>query len=287
MKIPKYWAQQVRPAQGPDGKRFRLSAWRWSDTSTDEAKDLAQARVVDLVARVTRGETLDRYSYGDRPLREETIQSLPGAGGKELGVITRNGYGALVLNAAQAMFVDVDFQEDAPGVRLASQIRKLVGQGGKAAPTQEVREVDNIRQWAARNPGLGIRVYRTAGGLRGLITNQVFNPSDPDAQGILKELNGDPLYVKLCRDQDCFRARLSPKPWRCGIGNPAWRFPFQDAATESKFRAWEEKYKVASTKYAVCRLVAQIGSTEVIPDIEPVLSAHDQWCRPESKLQLA
>ncbi len=60
----------------------------------------------DLADRVQRGETLNRYSHGERPLREERIQTVAGGGSRGSGVITRNAYGAVVLNATQAMFVD-------------------------------------------------------------------------------------------------------------------------------------------------------------------------------------
>jgi hypothetical protein len=284
MKIPKYWAQSVQSAQNPDGSWFRLSSWQWSDSSTDQASQSALARVKELVDRVTRGETLNRYSYGERPLREESIQSVSGARNKELGVITRNAYGALVLNATQAMFVDIDFQDEAPAARLSAQLRKLTG---KTAPTQEETISDGIRQWAANNPGIGIRLYRTYGGLRGLITSEVFSPSDENTQEILGELSNDTLYVKLCRDQDCFRARLSPKPWRCGMEKPPSRFPWQDIKSELEYRSWEEKYKAAASRYGVCRLITQIGSTEVHPDVEPILSLHDQWCCSDHDVQLA
>jgi hypothetical protein len=284
MKIPKYWAQASQSVQVPGGKWFKLSTWRWSDSGTDEATQAALARVNDLVARVQRGEALNRYSYGERPLREETIQAVTDGGNRESGVITRNAYGAAVLNAAQAMFFDIDFDPQGPGASLSAGLRKLTG---KTTPSEEQQLVAKIQQWAANNPGLGIRIYRTYGGLRGLITNELFDPADDSALEILRELNSDSLYTKLCRDQGCFRARLSPKPWRCGIGKPPSRYPWEDNRAELEYRSWEEKYKAASSKYAVCRLISQIGSPEVHPDIEPILSTHDRWCCPDRNLQLA
>jgi hypothetical protein len=284
MKIPKYWAQASQSVQDPEGKWFKLSTWRWSDSSTDDATQVAQARAKDLADRVQRGDTLNRYSYGERPLREEIIQAVAGGGSRELGVITRNAYGATVLNATQAMFVDIDFEPQSPAASMSAGLRKLAG---KTTPSQEDKVVAGIQQWAANNPGLGIRIYRTFGGLRGLITNELFNPADESAMGILRELNADSLYTKLCRDQDCFRARLSPKPWRCGIGRPPSRYPWEDARSELEYRAWEEKYKAAGSNYAVCRMLTQIGSPEVHPDIELILSLHDQWCCSDRNLQLA
>ncbi len=284
MKIPKYWAQAIQSVRDPRGKWLKLSSWRWSDSSADEARQLALARVKELVDRVQRGETLNRYSYGERPLREETIQTVAGDGSRELGIITRNAYGALVLNAAQAMFVDIDFEPEAPGATLAAQFRKL---SGRATPSREERAVADVQEWAGRNPGVGIRVYRTSGGLRGLITNELFDPAKESTLEILRELNSDTLYTKLCRDQECFRARLSPKPWRCGIGKPPSRYPWEDTRSELKYRSWEERYKAASSKYAVCKLLTQLGSMEVHPDIAPILSVHDQWCLSDRSLQLA
>jgi hypothetical protein len=284
VKIPKYWARAVQSAKNPEGSWFRLSSWQWSDSSTDEAQRSASARVNELVDRVTSGETLNRYSYGERPLRQETIQSVTGDGKKELGVITRNAYGALVLNAAQAMFVDIDFVPEAPGARVSAQFRKLTG---KVAPSQEEQISEGIRQWAARNRGIGIRLYRTYGGLRGLITSEAFDPGDQDTQAILQELSNDTLYVKLCKDQACFRARLSPKPWRCDMERPPSRFPWPDSKSELEYRSWEAKYKAASSRYDVCRVITQIGNTEVHPDVHPILSVHDQWCCSDHNLQLA
>lgn len=285
MKIPKYWAQASQSVQDEEGQWLKLAAWRWSDASTDEARQLAQARVQEIVAKVQRGETLNRYSYGERPLREETIQAINSTENKELGIITRNAYGALVLNATQAMFIDIDFEEEGVGSSLAAQLRKLSGRA--APPTQEQRVLQSLQQWTARNPGVGLRVYRTAGGVRGLITNELFDPTQDRTQQILREFNSDPLYTKLCRDQQCFRARLSPKPWSCDIESPPARYPWEDARAETNYRVWEERYNNAASRYDVCRLLAQIGSTEVHPEIEPILSAHDQWCCSGRDLQLA
>src|SRR5512142_2955545 len=109
MKIPAFWAKESLPATGPHGKRYFFDTWGWSDMSADDARQKAEARVKELVAKVQRGETLNRYSYGERPLREEVLRAVPGEGGREAGIITRNAYGAQVLNVTDAMFVDMDF----------------------------------------------------------------------------------------------------------------------------------------------------------------------------------
>lgn len=268
MRIPKYWARESASVKSPTGGWFKLEPWRWSDVSIADAQQAAHARLVDLSARVARGETLNRYSYGDRPLREEIVSGIP-ALPEEAALVTRNGYGVLVLNAAQAMFIDIDFPE---------------GQGGI---TLQERSLVRIGQWIDKNPGLALRVYRTYGGLRALVTNTLFDPLQDSSLAILRALDADPLYIKLCREQACFRARLSPKPWRCKSAKPPARYPFADAKTETSYRAWQAKYEAAASRYAVCQLLKQFGSAEVHPEIAPILAAHDAACLSSRPLQLA
>lgn len=270
MRIPKYWAQESKSVRDPRGKWMKLAIWQWSAQSIVDARQQALARVNQLLARVQNGETLNRYSYGERPLREEILEGVTGDRGQEVAVITRNAYGAAVLNAANAMFIDVDFKDEGKSSLPLPKLR------GSAAPSQEQRGLAHFEHWAARNVGLGVRVYRTAGGLRGLITNELFDPTQESALQILRELESDPLYIRLCREQGCFRARLSAKPWRCGMFKPPSKYPWENVSIELRYRAWEEKYKAAASRYTACRLLKQIGNPEVHPDIAPVLAIHDQ-----------
>ena len=70
---------------------------------------LASERLRHLIGRVQQSLELERsYAYGTRPLREEIIQEIHSRAGDITGIVTRNSYGCLVLNTAEAMFVDVD-----------------------------------------------------------------------------------------------------------------------------------------------------------------------------------
>ncbi len=269
MKIPRYWAQESKSVQDLYGKWLKLAVWQWSDESTVHAKLQAVARIGALVAKLQNGESLNRYSYGERPLREEVLQAVSTDRGQEAGVITRNPYGVAVLNTVNAMFVDIDFADEHP------------------SPAAEQRAMASVENWVARNVGLGLRVYRTAAGMRGLITNELFDPTKDSTLAMLRELGCDPLYVRLCRDQGCFRARLTAKPWRCHVTKPPSRYPWENADAERRYRAWEQKYKAASAKYAACRLLKQIGNPEVHRDIAPVLAMHDQTTGIDTKLPLA
>ena len=282
MKIPKHWAQGVKSTTDFAGQTYTFSCWQWSDLSVGDAQAKADARAGVIVDKLAAHETLNRYAYGDRPMREEIRQVVDGPAKKELAIVTRNAYGALVLNAAQAMFIDIDFPDKNPG---GGGLRRLFG--GGAPPDPEQVHVQRVEAWAARRPDLGMRIYRTFGGLRCLITNVPFDPAERDAQSILQDLRSDPLYIRLCQAQECFRARLTPKPWRCGVYQRPPRYPWPDTPTEMLFRDWESKYEAASAHYAVCRLVKEIGPREVHPEIEPVLTLHDQLACSMYNLNLA
>lgn len=284
MKIPKYWAKGIQTAQGADGKTVTFTCWRWSEMSVDDARLAANSRAKELAWKLANGQKLDRYSYGERPLREEITEAITDGGGRELALVTRNGYGALVLNAARAMFIDIDFEEEK---QKGSLVRGLFGPGEKKAPTQEARIVAGVEEWTRKQPGLGLRIYRTFGGLRCLITTEVFDPTQESTLAILRSLNSDPLYVKLCRSQGCFRARLTPKPWRCGLGNPPSRYPWDDYAQEARYRQWQTAYTATAARYGVCNLVREIGPQDVHPEVKTILSLHDRLSCSDRGLPLA
>jgi hypothetical protein len=273
MKIPKYWAKSIQSIQQLDGRPYLLVIWQWSDASVSDAQRKAEDRVREVADKVRAGQGLNRYGYGDRPLREEITQGVTNAAGSEVAIVTRNVYGALVLNAANAMFIDIDFADK--GTSSSSGGGFSFG-FGRRSPSQEDQHVERITAWASRHPEMGLRVYRTAAGLRCLITNQTCDPTRSDALEILRAFESDPLYVRLCKAQECFRARLTPKPWRCNIAPPPWRYPWANADIEIQYRLWERRYEQASRSYAVCRLVKQLGPQEIHPDVAPILKLHDQ-----------
>jgi hypothetical protein len=261
-----------------------LVIWQWSDSSVADAQRRADDRVKELAQRVGLGEQLNRYSYGERPLREEITQGVTIDAGREVAVVTRNLYGALVLNAANAMFIDIDFSDKST---TASSGGGFQWGFGKRVPSQEEQRVERITTWARHYPDLGIRIYRTFAGLRCLITNQLFEPGRSDTPDILRALESDPLYIRLCQAQDCFRARLTPKPWRCNIDTPPSRYPWESNDHEVQYRLWERRYEQASRSYAVCKLAKQLGPPEIHPDVAPILALHDQLTGIEANRPLA
>jgi hypothetical protein len=84
------------------------------------------------------------------------------------------------------------------------------------------------------------------------------------------------VYVKLCSVHECFRARLSPKPWRLNLPRPPFRYPWEDAEQERDYRAWVERYEDVARGHAVCDFIDSIGPGHVRRAVEPILELHDR-----------
>ena len=278
MHLPRYWAKETRAVRDPSGKPYALAVWGWSDQDAASARQKAIQRVVELAHNVELGAQLNRYDYGsgERPMREPLIQPVPGAE----ALISRNAYGALVLNTARVFFADIDLPEPASGGLLGALFGKKPADPAEAA-------LAKLREWHAHQPDWALRVYRTRAGLRLLATHDQFDPVSGDTQRLLAGLGSDPLYTILCRSQACFRARLTPKPWRIGLRAPVWRYPFETPAHKVSFDSWLQTYDAARPRYAVCRLMAELGPRSQTAETAAVLVVHDRYACPPGNLPLA
>ena len=141
-------------------------------------------------------------------------------------------------------------------------------------------------EFARRHPDLGVRVYRTAAGLRVLVTGASARPSSDRARSLLTELGADPLYVELCATHDSYRARLTPKPFRVGESALSVSWPFADDAAREAHAEWVSEYDGRASGHAVCRLLGTSGP-DAGPDEQRLVSLHDARCRVGERLPLA
>ena len=295
MKVARYWVREAVHEKDSDGKAHRGEAWGWSEHNAEEAKRRAResaGRVARWLANLRGSPEPPRswaYQYQlDRPPREEIVQELKSAAGKTTAVITRNVYGALVLNTHDLMFVDVDFPRRR---KVAFGLLKRLF--GKPAPEADGAEalVSGVRSWCSANADLGPRLYRTAAGVRVAVVDRPVEPNGQEAEQILAELGSDPLYRRLCATQECFRARLTPKPWRMQsvkhMGYPPVRYPFADSAVEKQYRDWQRVYDETAPHFATCRLLDTFGSGNIHPELLPLLTLHDSLTGIERPLPLA
>jgi hypothetical protein len=253
------------PATDPrTGKRVFRSGVGISTMSAAEARQIAedQARraLDDLLAG--RAGALGGYAYLANRRAEALVDVLRGPAG-ESARITVNGYGAIVMNAAAALFADVDTDDLGP------------------KPPSEGRPPASVSTVLAGHPDVAMRAYRTRAGWRYLCTNRTFDPAGEEARALLAELGTDPRYVLLCRAQRSFRARLTPKPWRAGQrALPV--FPGRAIAREDLQRLVDRTWK-----YATARFVERVGPDETLPELRDVVEYHDRWTQATSTKSLA
>jgi hypothetical protein len=280
MRIPRYWARAGGETPPDfDGERF-VSVWGWSDESRQDAERNAQQRLTELLDKLRQGLGLPKgYAYGTRPLREQILEEIRDRSGRLDALLTRNAYGSVVLNAAQVLFVDVDVPWPSMGQRLARLF-------GSRKPLPEVEVLERLRDVLQHDSGGSYRVYRTAAGFRVLATDPTFTPAAPDAVRLMDRLGADRSFVQLCKIQESFRARLTPKPWRCGQPNPPVRFP-RDPEDEALFANWLEAYDRAASEKATCRFVEAIGWGRTNADTDRIVRLHDERTKAGSDLPLA
>lgn len=301
----------------------------WSDDSDVAAQAHAEQRAKEALERVIAGETLPRneravaYNGSDgMPIREEIVERDGDT------VLTRNGYGAICLNTPDVLFADIDFH-DRPGrgLALASTVllglaafnalygvlgmglgasaglgaviglvfgyafgmvllRGWIAVGGGA----EARARRKIAAFVAARPEWRAHLYRTPAGLRLLATHRRFDPRSPEVQACFEALDVDPAYARMCRNQNCFRARVSPKPWRIGLSrirpprSAAWRPEF---AEQPQRQAWIEAYDRRAAGHAACRHLGTLGQGAPDPQAEAVRSLHDTLCQADSGKPIA
>ena len=240
----------------------------------------AQMRLMSAAKRPRRGrrkETEDPY-YGPGFHLEETLCGVLDPNVDAL--ITRNHYGCLVLNAAHALFIDVD-------MFLPDDIYNPAEERDKRMEPARQRVLSDLRSVLENKDEYGFRIYRTAGGFRILATTHEFEPESDQADRLMKSVGADTNFVELCRRQRNFRARLTPKPWRCNLHRPPNFFPRKNARAEKRFQKWLMEYDRACESRATCEYVGHVGRDFVHERIGRIIEFHDRATNALSSLPLA
>ncbi|MFB6276289.1 MAG: hypothetical protein ABEI32_09120 [Halothece sp.] len=189
-------------------------------------------------------EELDQLYYQIDLQKEPTLTSF----GDE-GWISVNDYDARCLNTARLWFCDTDYSD------LLIEMKKDAGEGGKhlgfdletainyyrkfevvpfdltSDPPKEASGVASTRRMVdflkPRLPHGLIRLYLTCKGFRILWLNPLA-PRSRDAVSAMSKCVADRRYMSLSVSQNCYRARLSPKPWRGVESNARTAYRFGD-----------------------------------------------------------
>ncbi len=325
MIVPEYWAEARRHTRH-QGRSVTVRRFGWSDDSEAAAQAHAESRAQAAFDAVLAGEALPRRealtSYGvlGVPIREEIVARDGDV------VITRNSYGALCLNTPDVLFADMDFEARPSGWALPMSVVALMLVGVTAAAAMamdwrlavglaiawlvlanritlafrrrafdrdggaEARAIARVAGFADAKPDWHLRAYRTPKGLRVLVVHRTFAPREPDVDRLFAALAADRLYATMCRLQHCFRARLTPKPWRIGIKrhikprSAAW------SRAQARLPArldWIADYETKAAGFAACRFVRAFGPDAVDPRAGRVMELHDRLSRATQALPLA
>lgn len=324
MIIPEYWAE-AKTRKIIEGKTITLKRFGWSDNSESEAQSNAQQRVDEALVRLIAGEKVRRADHKvpyngaeGLPIREEIISKHNDA------VITRNSYGALCLNTPNVLFADIDYISR-PGYHLylLSTLILLLASSGVAfyfnswatfigllfltlifasTVAQYIFNIINtskggvdnialqpIKHFSQQHPDWHLRIYRTPLGYRILVMHRTFDPGADDTHAFFNATNTDPLYMAMCKNQQCFRARLTPKPWRIDMPHITPRpgvWPINPTRLPERYR-WIKEYDRLSRNYAACTFMTSMGSSTIDAKAEFIQKLHDDYCQSDKGLPIA
>lgn len=286
MRIPRFWASATGSAAAARGRPVPVKSFGWSDQTIDEARARAAESLGRLVDRIARGMPFpERYGYADRPVREEILSEVRAHDGAVVALVTRNAFGAAVLNTARVMFADID---DPPSPRRS--VFAVIASWFTARPpmtSAAPRLPDAVSAFARAHPTWSMRCYRTFAGWRLLITHDLFDPRSDEVRDALTSLGSDPKYIELTRIQESFRARLSAKPWRCRVARPKRDFPRQSAVDEQAHATWLAAYETAGAGFATCEFIVALGRGVICQGARPIVDLHDRQTKATSGLPLA
>lgn len=324
MIVPQFWAE-AKERLVMDGRARTFKRFGWSDDSQQAALENAQKRLREAVEQAKRGEQVrlidHRVAYNGAeglPIREEVIERHGDT------VITRNGYGALCLNTPRVLFADIDvamslgwpwtlvFYAAVPvagaltslwlgnawigvvagfvlAMTLSETANRRAENSGSRREKRFLQALQRVEQFSDAHRDWAIRVYRTPNGYRLLVEHEPFDASDEKVFEFMDAVGTDKLYIKMCRNQKCFRARLSPKPWR--IGAPPVRprkavWPLNESRLLERAR-WVQEYEAACHGFAACRYEKTLGDGRSDLDCRRVRDLHDDMSGALRSLDLA
>jgi hypothetical protein len=282
INIPKFW-EKIEYRNGKNS----IIVKGWSYNSKSEALEKAELKAKKILEIVLSGKKPDSYEYSLSPICEEIVEDVY-CEDKVVAVISRNRYGALVLNTESVMFADKDFQPFFAG-GIINQIKFLFNPERKRLLVSKQRdeEIEQVLNWGKQNPEHPFRLYKTFAGMRLIFVGKLYNPKDEATISLLNSLGSDPMYVKLTKNQACFRARLTPKPWRVKCQRPRHRFPYlNEKHTEENF-LWVQNYTLKSTNHKVCELLSGKNINIEIPEIKRIVQQHDKMTLVDTEFPLA
>jgi len=254
MKIYKYWIIEKQKIL-IDGAEQEVTCYGGSNVSVEDARVKAREKAEKIQRKIAGEKHLfDEY---EAEIREELLQTID-----DHSAITRNRYGARVLNVEKLMILDIDKPKPAAGA--LSALGGLFKKKDTRPPKEQIFEM--VRNVATtKYKDLGFRIYETYQGARVIVLGRDFDPRNSETKKMMDEFNCDPLYTLLCIRQGCYRARLTPKPSRMKVRG--YRVKYPRAGDDSEFQRWVSEYESVSRNFSVCKLIEQVGASQSANDV--------------------
>ncbi len=262
----RYWAAQEFNLS-IDGETRQIRCTAGSNESQFDAEERCAAKAAKVQQIVDR--QIKRETGYERPTREHIIEEIDSE-----NIITRNYYGALVLNTSSVNIFDID------------SYRKTFWETVTFKKIDEKTAIVGLlRSLYAQQvlPGTTWRIYETSKGIRLIVLGQFIEPESKLFGDFCGRINADNLYATLCRHQRCYRARLTPKPFRIKIRTIKYRCPVPEGC-DADYENWVADYELESKNFAVCRLVETLGPGMLDNSI---VELHDRYCCNDAALPLA
>ena len=280
MKVARYWARVSVSAEAPDGIEYTRTLVRGSDISKADAQQQAERACSQIAQNIRAGAEVDWYDYDRQPKPEPIDREWFNEAGVRTAAITINRYGIPVLNTAALVIVDVDLPDapQSPGL-----LSKLFGK--KPTRSNEEDALAHVRAWVRAGTAHSARLYRTAGGLRYILPATPMDPASNEVQSLMARFEADPFYMRLCKLQNSYRARLAPKPWRIGCRS-IHRRSLEGGANFRSIPDYQH-YKQQSDRFATCSLIEHLGPQPHDARILELIHVHDEMCKASSSRPLA
>ena len=287
MRIPAYWSKATAEDVDWDGKKALFSCWRSSDRSQEDAHESALAAAKKGLRSFFSGNRPGRYAYGDAPLREETVETFTNS----RGTGRRGDAQLLRLPGAERRLGHVHRLGLSPDIARGIHrllLRKVVQQGGSVSRgSAGSRRDEKAGAGSRRSSPMEHPALPHLCGDGALATHDLFDPASETTLEMLRSVGSDPLYVRLCKAQKCFRARLTPKPWRCGLAVNPVRWPTENRDQQAQLEKWQSEYTAKQARYATCRFLGTLGNDCVHPEAAKIIEVHDRITRCGEPLELA
>lgn len=267
MKTYKFWKTETAELTLPDGSRFKAKAAGRSNFSLAEAAADARTRLRRVELKIAGADLPEKEDYA-ADIREEVVTELD-----LKNIVTRNRYGALVLNSESLTMIDIDNHRKG-----FWELFGLKKRDNKAAIIEDMEKLALRPAYAE----LGFRLYETSKGIRVLVTGLYLDPGT-EGKRLMHVSHCDPLFALLCEKQKCYRARLTPKPHRIRQKGIKYRWPL-DPGEQEHAKRWVEEYNRKSQNYAVCRYIKTLGRADYT---DRIIAFHDRETGCDSRRTLA